>query len=66
MQNVFIKNRKVSAIVTDQGGITCHAAIMAREPKAPTVIGMKRATDVFKTGNRVEVDAERGIVRKLS
>lgn len=57
--------KRVSAIVTDQGGITCHAAIMARELKVPTVIGAQRATDAFKTGDFLEVDAVRGIVRKI-
>jgi len=57
--------QKVVAIVTDKGGITCHAAIMARELKVPTIIGTEKATDVFKTGDLVEVDAERGIVRLL-
>lgn len=58
--------RMAKAIVTDEGGITCHAAIVARELKIPCVIGTKVATKVFKAGDRVEVDATRGIVRKLS
>lgn len=56
---------RVRAIVTDQGGIACHAAIMAREFKVPTITGTSNATDVFKTGDLVEVDANKGIVRKL-
>lgn len=55
--------RKVAAIVTDQGGITCHAAILAREFKVPTVIGTRNATNVFRTGDLVEVDADKGLVR---
>lgn len=58
--------KKVKAIITDQGGITCHAAIVARELKVPTIIGTENATDVFKTGDLVEVDAERGVVRLLN
>lgn len=54
-----------SAIVTNEGGLSCHAAIIARELKKPCVIGTKIATEVFKNGDRVEVDANRGIVRKL-
>lgn len=54
-----------AAFVTDEGGLTSHAAIVAREMKKPCVIGTKVATKVFKTGDRVEVDATRGIVRKL-
>ena len=51
------------AIVTDEGGLTCHAAIVARELKKPCIIGTKIATKVFKNGMTVEVDANRGIVR---
>lgn len=54
------------AIVADVGGATSHAAIIARELKKPCVIGTKSATKVLKDGDLVEVDAEKGIVRKLS
>jgi pyruvate,water dikinase len=57
--------QKASAIVTDEGGLLSHAAIVARELKKPCVIGTKFATKVFKTGDLVEVDAEKGIVRVL-
>ncbi len=57
--------REAAAIVTDEGGILCHAAILARELKIPTVIGTKTATKVFKDGDRVEVDADRGVVIKI-
>lgn len=57
--------KKAKALVTDQGGLTCHAAITAREFKIPCVVGTKIATKVFKDGDIVEVDAEKGIVRKL-
>jgi len=56
--------KKAAAIVTDEGGITCHAAITARELGIPCVIGTKNATHVLKTGDLVEVDADRGIVQK--
>jgi len=56
---------KAIAFVTDEGGITCHAAIVAREMKKPCIIGTKIATKVFKDGDLVEVDADSGIVRKL-
>jgi phosphohistidine swiveling domain-containing protein len=55
--------KKAAAIVTDDGGITCHAAIVSRELKKPCVIGTKIGTKVFKTGDLVEVDAEKGVVR---
>lgn len=57
--------KQAKAIVTDEGGLTCHAAIVSRELGIPCIIGTKIATQVFKDGDRVEVDATRGIVRKL-
>ncbi|MBI4262180.1 hypothetical protein HY624_01495 [Candidatus Uhrbacteria bacterium] len=57
--------REAAAIVTDEGGILCHASILAREFKIPTVIGTKIATRVFHDGDRVEFDAVKGIVRKI-
>jgi phosphohistidine swiveling domain-containing protein len=54
--------RLASAIVTDEGGISCHAAIVSRELKIPCVIGTKNATKVLKDGDIVEVDAGKGIV----
>ncbi|MBI4093195.1 MAG: hypothetical protein HY420_04700 [Candidatus Kerfeldbacteria bacterium] len=57
--------RRVKAIVTDEGGLTSHAAIIAREMHKPCIVGTKYATRVLKNGDRVEVDAKRGIVRKL-
>lgn len=57
--------KKAAAIVTEQGGITSHAAIVARELNIPCVIGTKIATKVLRDGDRVEVDAVKGIVRKL-
>ncbi len=58
--------KKAAAFITNQGGLTCHAAIVARELKTPCVIGTKVATLVLKDGDMVEVDAENGIVKKLS
>jgi phosphohistidine swiveling domain-containing protein len=56
---------QAAAIVTDEGGMTAHAAIVAREMSIPCVTGTKYATQIFKDGDRVEVDADRGIVRKV-
>ena len=53
------------AFVTDEGGLLSHAAIVAREMKKPCVIGTKFATQVFKDGDMVEVNANTGVVRKL-
>lgn len=58
--------KKAAAFVTDEGGITCHAAIVARELKKPCVIGTKIATKVFKDGDEVEVDADNGVIKKLN
>lgn len=57
--------QRASAFVTDEGGILCHAAIVARELAKPCVIGTKTATKVFRDGDTIEVDAEKGIVRKV-
>jgi len=55
--------RKAAAIVTDEGGITSHAAIVSRELGVPCIIGTKIATKVLKDGDRVEVRASHGFVR---
>jgi len=52
-----------SAIITDDGGLTCHAAIIARELKKPCVIGTKIATSVLNDGDLVEVNANKGIIK---
>ena len=57
--------KNASAIVTNEGGITCHAAIVSRELGIPCVIATKIATKVLKDGDLVEVKANHGIVRKL-
>lgn len=54
---------KSSAIITDEGSILCHAAIISRELKKPCIVGTKIATKVLKDGDLVEVDANKGIVR---
>ena len=57
--------QRAAAFVTDEGGVTCHAAIVAREMKKPCIIGTKIATQVLKDGDMVEVDADKGIVKIL-
>ncbi len=54
--------RKVSAIVTDEGGMTCHAAIVSRELGTPAVVGTKNATTALTPGQQVTVDGEKGVV----
>lgn len=57
--------QKSAAIVTDEGGITCHAAIVSRELSIPCIIGTKIATKVLKDGDLVEIDADKGVVKIL-
>lgn len=57
--------KKAAAFVTDEGGVTCHAAIVARELKKPCIIGTKVATKALKDGDLVEVDADKGVVMIL-
>jgi pyruvate,water dikinase len=54
--------RRASAIVTDEGGMTCHAAIVGRELGVPCVVGAKKATTVLDEGREVTVDGDRGTV----
>lgn len=57
--------KKAAAIITDLGGITCHAAIVSRELGIPCVIGTKIATKALKDGDQVFVDADQGEVKKI-
>jgi phosphohistidine swiveling domain-containing protein len=57
--------KKASAIVTDVGGITSHAAIVSRELHKICIVGTNIGTKVLKDGDLVEVDADKGIVRKV-
>lgn len=55
--------RKAVAFITDAGGITSHAAIVAREMKKPCIIGAKIATKILKDGDMVELDTKRGNIK---
>jgi phosphohistidine swiveling domain-containing protein len=57
--------KKAGAFVTDEGGITSHASIVAREMNKPCIIGTRIATKVLKDGDIVEVDANKGIIKIL-
>lgn len=61
---MVVAMKKAGAIVTDEGGITSHAAVVSRELGIPCIVGTRNATEVFKDGELVEVDATNGIVRK--
>jgi pyruvate, water dikinase len=56
--------RRAAAIVTDSGGMTCHAAIVSRELGIPCVVGTGQATDRLRDGETVTVDATQGEVRE--
>ena len=55
--------KKAAAIVTNLGGLICHAAITARELKIPCIVGTGNVTEIFKDGDLVDVDATNGVVR---
>ena len=57
--------KKATAIVTDEGGMTAHAAVVSRELGIPCVCATRVATQVFRTGDRIEVDTNSGSVRKI-
>jgi len=61
----IVAMKKSGAIITDQGGLTSHAAIVSRELGIPCIVGTKIATEVLKDGDLVEVDADRGVVKIL-
>jgi len=54
---------RAAALVTDQGGVLCHAAIIARELQKPCIVGTQRATRVINTGDRLTVDADSGKIK---
>ena len=56
--------RRAAAIVTDSGGMTCHAAIVSRELGIPAVVGTAEATKMLRDGEIVTVDATHGAVRE--
>lgn len=56
--------KKVSAIVTDKGGLTSHAAIVSRELGVPCIVGTETATKVLRNGEVVTVDGGKGKVYK--
>jgi phosphohistidine swiveling domain-containing protein len=55
--------KRAKAVITEEGGITCHAAIIAREFKIPCIVGTKIATKILHDGDEIEVDANKGIVK---
>lgn len=54
--------KRAGAIVTDEGGLTCHAAIVSRELGCPAVVGTRKATQLLTDGMKITVDGEKGLV----
>ncbi|HEY1074663.1 MAG TPA: PEP-utilizing enzyme [Patescibacteria group bacterium] len=59
--------QKASAIITNQGGLNSHAAIVAREMKIPCIVGVANATEILKTGERVSLEAlgREGVITRV-
>lgn len=55
--------QRAEAVITDEGGITSHAAIVSRELGVPAIVGTTEATDTLENGDMVTVDADKGVVR---
>ena len=62
---MVIMMSKAGAMVTDIGGMTSHPAIVSRELGIPCVVNTKEATKILKDGDLIEVDGEKGIIKKL-
>lgn len=58
--------KKAAALITDEGGILCHAAIIAREIRLPCIVGAGVATEKLRDGTRVVLDLDRGEIRHFS
>ena len=55
--------KKASAIITDEGGITCHAAIVSRELNLPCITGTQIATRALQDGDLIDVNADHGLIK---
>ncbi len=55
--------QKIKAVVTDVGGIMCHAAIVCREYGVPAIVGTGQATSIIKTGMKIKVDGNTGEIK---
>lgn len=64
--DLFVALQKSSAIITNQGGLGSHAAILSRELNKPCIVGVENATQFIKTGYYIEVDADNGYIRIIN
>ncbi len=55
-----------AAIIGEEGGITAHISVVSRELKVPCVVGVNNITKILKDGDKVEVDAEKGIIKIIT
>ncbi len=58
--DMVVTMQKSAAIVTDIGGLTAHASIVGREMGIPTIVGTKKATQIFRDGQEITVDGTNG------
>lgn len=63
---MVIMMAKAAAIITDTGGVTCHAAIVSREMGIPCVVATKNATQIFKNGQEIMVNGDEGKIFLVS
>jgi pyruvate,water dikinase len=60
--DMVTEKRKTAGIVTDEGGLTCHAAIVSRELGTPAIVGTRNATQILEEGQIITIDGEKGLV----
>ena len=61
----YLLMQQAGGIITSGGGMLSHAAIVARELGKPCIVGVLDATEMFKDGDMIEVDADSGIVKRI-
>jgi len=57
--------KKASAIITDEGGVTCHAAVVSRELGIPCIIGTRHSTKRLRSGDKVTLNLQTGVIERL-
>lgn len=57
--------KQAAAFITEVGGLTCHAAVVARELGIPCIVALSNATKTIKDGEKIQVDATHGTVEKI-
>lgn len=63
--NLVPAMKKAKALISEAGGLTCHTAIVARELKTPCLVGVSMATKILRDGDKIEVNASEGIIKKI-